>query len=380
MLVQMNMIKSPDGKCGLISDMGFNQWLSSVDLSTGAVISQVDSGQQPNDNYSPYGLYCGLALAPGNSAPYTLYAGMGENQTIARLSLDQNGTLTLIDTNHYAITAHDFPSGMATDTNGNLYVANNDPDTFIADFDRMIANNTLPQFIYLYIPTEHTGSRQAPNDAQVFGSASNVQQVADGDVALGKVLKPIMESPVYYDKDSNTGVAIFQTRDDAQSTLDHIHPHRTAVLVMGPFAKPGYSSTRHYNSASIVKTEELLLGLPPNNLGDLMATDLRDFFQPTYNGITSADIKWDFVTSLKYQPSSEGTKIWSLVRKLDTSAPDRDSHRLGQLGRLSQAADELHKDAAKKHTLNTAQYKKEQAKLYQAAVKLVSSGAPKDND
>jgi len=251
---------------------------------------------------------------------------------------------------------------------------------FIADFDRMVANNTVPQFIYLYIPNEHTGSRQAPNDAQVFGSASNVQQVADGDVGLGMVMKHIMESPIYYDKDTNTGVAIFQTRDDAQSTLDHIHPHRTPVLVMGPFAKPGYSSTRHYNSASIVKTEELLLGLPPNNLGDLMATDLRDFFQPTYNGITSADIKWDFVTSLKYQPSSEGTKIWSLVRKLDTSAPDRDSHRLGQLGRLSQAADELHKDAAKKHTLNTAQYKKEQAKLYQAAVKLVSSGAPKDND
>jgi YVTN family beta-propeller protein len=251
---------------------------------------------------------------------------------------------------------------------------------FISDFDHMIANNTLPQFIYLYIPNEHTGSRQAPNDAQVFGSASNVQQVADGDVGLGMVLKHIMESPIYYDKDTNTGVAIIQTRDDAQSTLDHIHPHRTPVLVMGPFAKPGYSSTRHYNSASIVKTEELLLGLPPNNLGDLMATDLRDFFQPTFNGITSADIKWDFETGLKYRPSPEGKKIWSLVGKLDTSSPDRDSHRLGQLGRLSMAADDLHTQAAKDKKLNTTQYKKEQAKLYQAAVQLVASGAPKDND
>jgi len=42
----MYMIKSPDGKYGLISDVGFNQWLSSVDLKTGAVISQVDFGQQ----------------------------------------------------------------------------------------------------------------------------------------------------------------------------------------------------------------------------------------------------------------------------------------------------------------------------------------------
>jgi len=46
----MNMIKSPDGKYGIISDMGFNQWLSSANLSTGVVISQVDFGQQPNDS------------------------------------------------------------------------------------------------------------------------------------------------------------------------------------------------------------------------------------------------------------------------------------------------------------------------------------------
>jgi DNA-binding beta-propeller fold protein YncE len=124
----MNMIKSPDGKYGIVSDMGFNQWLSSVDMSTGKIISQVDFGQQPVSN--SYGLYYGLAFAPGNSAPFTLYAAMGENQTIARLSLDQNGVLTLTDTNHFAITAHDFPSGLATDKNGNVYVANNDPDTF----------------------------------------------------------------------------------------------------------------------------------------------------------------------------------------------------------------------------------------------------------
>ena len=68
-------------------------------------------------------------------------------------------------------------------------------------------------------------------------------------------------------------------------------PTASPLVVIGPFAKPGYYSTRHYITASIVKTEELLLGLPPNNLGDMLATDLRDFFQSHYNGITSADIK-----------------------------------------------------------------------------------------
>jgi hypothetical protein len=249
---------------------------------------------------------------------------------------------------------------------------------FIDDFDRMVANGTLPQFIYLYQPNDHTGSVQAPNASAVFGSASNVQQVADGDVGLGLVVKHIMESPIYYDSESNTGTAILMTFDDAQSTLDHIHPHRTPVVVISPFAKTGYYSTRHYNTASVVKTEELLLGLPPNNLGDLMATDLRDFFQPHSNGITAKQI--NFKLSVDYTPSKEGKKIWSLVSKLETSAPDRDSHRLGALGRLSMTADDLHNAAAQQHRLTSAVYKKQQAKLYQMALQVVSSEAPKDND
>ena len=66
-----------------------------------------------------------------------------------------------------------------------------------------------------------------------------------------------------------------------------IHPHRTPLVVVSPYAKKGFVGARHYSTASVVKTEELLLGLPPNNLGDLFATDLRDLFQPAYNGITA---------------------------------------------------------------------------------------------
>jgi YVTN family beta-propeller protein len=134
---------------------------------------------------------------------------------------------------------------------------------FIADFDRMLAKGTLPQFIYLYIPNEHTGSVQCPNANQVFGSASNVQQVADGDVALGIAVQHLMQSSAYYDPNSDTGMAIFVSPDDGQSTLDHIHPHRSPMFLVSPFAKPSYYSTRHYVTASIVKTEELLVGLPP---------------------------------------------------------------------------------------------------------------------
>ena len=257
---------------------------------------------------------------------------------------------------------------------------------FIQDFDRMVRDGTLPPFLYIYVPNDHTGGVQAPNKGSVIqngnnqygNSASNVQQVADGDVAIGMIVQHIMNSPVYYNSQKNTGSAIFMTYDDAQSTLDHIHPHRTPLIVVSPFAKPGYVAKKHYSTASIVKTEELLLGLPPNNLGDLLATDLRDMFQTSYNGLSASKLKFNF--KINYVPSPEGVKIWSLVSQLDTSGPDRDSIRLGTLGRLSQAADNLHNKAAKQGSLNAKSYRKEQAELYEQALRLVNTAAPAQHD
>jgi DNA-binding beta-propeller fold protein YncE len=129
---------------------------------------------------------------------------------------------------------------------------------FIKDFDRMVASERLPKFIYIYQPNDHTGGVQAPNAGTVITNTP-LQEIADGDVGLGMVVRHIMESKVYYDSDSGKGSAIFMTYDDAQSSLDHIHPHRTPLIVISPYAKPGYDGLRHYVTASIVKTEELLL-------------------------------------------------------------------------------------------------------------------------
>jgi len=150
------------------------------------------------------------------------------------------------------------------------------------------------------------------------------------------------------------------------------------MLVISPFAKPGFIATRHYSSASIVKTEDLLLGLPAMNFGDLLATDLRDMFQSTYNGITAGQLNFNIDPTIT--PSKEGKKIWQLVSQLDTSSPDKDSQRLGVLARLSIEADQLHDQAAKNDTLESAAYQKQQNSLYEQAEKLVSGPALADND
>ena len=248
---------------------------------------------------------------------------------------------------------------------------------FIKDFDALVNAGTVPQFLFIYQPNDHTGGVQAPNAGAVVTNGP-LQQIGDGDVGLGMVVRHIMQSPIYYDANKNTGAAIFVSYDDAQSSLDHVHPHRTPMVVVSPFAKPGFIATRHYSTASIVKTGELLLGVPANNLGDLVATDLRDMFQSTYNGITADQIDFNFDPNIT--PSKEGLKIWALVDKLDTSAPDRDSRRLGVLIRLTLKADELHDQATKAKTLETVAYKKQQSDLYEQAVKLVSTAAPVDDD
>lgn len=252
---------------------------------------------------------------------------------------------------------------------------------FISDFDRMVSQGTLPHYVHIWLPNSHTGyggPLQAPNAPQVVTN-SPVQQVADSDVALGMVVQHIMNSPVYYDKATGEGSAIFITFDDAQLALDHIHPHRTPLIVVSPYTKPGYVAKKHYSTASVVKTEELLLGLPPNNLGDLFATDLRDLFQPRYNKIRASDVP--VTRTASYRPSKEGMRIWSLVKQLDTRGPDRDDSRLGALTRLSMGADDLHRAAKHRRALHSKAYKAEQAKLFEKALKVVSSNADRyDND
>ncbi len=258
---------------------------------------------------------------------------------------------------------------------------------FNQDFDRMLKAGTLPQFIYLYQPNDHTGAAATTNVTLNGSNATGAELVADGDTALGMVVKHIMASSAYYSDPATggdgTGAAIFMTYDDAQSGQDHLDPHRTPLLVISPYAKPGFLATRHYSTASIVKTEELMLGMPPNNYGDLLATDLRDMFQPTYNGIhlgadgltllgpaQQALVKLHSKSS--YVATAEGRKVWTLARKLDASSPDQDSYRLSLVTLLSMQADTLHHAAVKKHDLHSAKYKAAQAHIYQNAVKVVN--------
>jgi hypothetical protein len=67
--------------------------------------------------------------------------------------------------------------------------------------------------------------------------------------------------------------------DDPQDGFDHVDGHRTVALVISPCTKRCFVDHTNYNQTGMVKTIELILGLPPMNQLDLSATPMRNCFQ-----------------------------------------------------------------------------------------------------
>ena len=131
----------------------------------------------------------------------------------------------------------------------------------------------LPQFIFIWLPNDHTDE---PRPAD--GYAYRASYVADNDLALGKLVQLFSHSPFWKD------MAIFVTEDDAQDGRDHVDAHRSVMMVISPYAASGRVSHMHTSMASIMKTFDLILGLPYLNQYDAAAADLADFFtgQPDF--------------------------------------------------------------------------------------------------
>jgi DNA-binding beta-propeller fold protein YncE len=124
----------------------------------------------------------------------------------------------------------------------------------------------MPQFMFIWLPNDHTSD---PRPAE--GYPYRASYVADNDYALGRLVQLVSHSAHWKD------TAIFVTEDDAQSGTDHVDAHRSLLLVVSPYARRGVSH-QHTSMESILKTFDLILGLPYLNQYDAAATDLSDCF------------------------------------------------------------------------------------------------------
>jgi DNA-binding beta-propeller fold protein YncE len=142
---------------------------------------------------------------------------------------------------------------------------------FQREFELRFANGkgSLPQFLYIWLPNDHT-AKPRPEDGYHYRAS----YVADNDLALGKLVELFSHSPFWKD------MAIFVTEDDAQGGQDHVDAHRSLLLAISPYARRGVSHV-HTSMASILKTFDLIFGLPYLNQYDAAATDLSDMFTDT---------------------------------------------------------------------------------------------------
>jgi YVTN family beta-propeller protein len=207
-----------------------------------------------------------------------------------------------------AITNHDFPK-FDTDI----------PDLYRYDIWKQDFETNGPAALNMFwLSSDHTGGTPDPE-----------AQVADGDLAVGKIVDEISHSP--YWKDS----AIFVVEDDSQDGADHVDGHRAPIQIISPYAQHGKVDSTYYSQITMVRTIEQILGAQPLNQKLAAAT-------PMYGAFTNRPDFTPFNALPNQVPLTEGVAV------TPTCGADT-------LGRSGTAAKNLTAEVAKKTAIPAAE-------------------------
>ncbi len=139
-------------------------------------------------------------------------------------------------------------------------------DVWLQSFNQNQATGQLPNLTLIWVPDDHTG-----------GPVNPVAQVADNDLATGRIIDAITHSSFW------SSSAIFVMEDDSQNGVDHVDGHRAPLMIVSPYAKRGIVDSTFYTQLNVVKTVEQILGIPPMNQEDRAAEPMFDAFTNTPN-------------------------------------------------------------------------------------------------
>ncbi|MGA8508784.1 MAG: bifunctional YncE family protein/alkaline phosphatase family protein [Candidatus Sulfotelmatobacter sp.] len=135
-------------------------------------------------------------------------------------------------------------------------------DLWVQDFNNDVAKGTVPALEMLWIMCDHTGGPPTPQAEQ-----------ADNDLAVGRIIDYISHSKVW------STSAIFIEEDDAQNGVDHIDGHRSPGYIVSPYVvQKEPTDHTYYTQVNMTRTVEQILGLPPMNQFDLVASPMRTAF------------------------------------------------------------------------------------------------------
>jgi len=137
---------------------------------------------------------------------------------------------------------------------------------WIQDLKEFERTGVMPRFTIMSLGENHTRGTKP-------GAFTPNACVGSNDLAFGKILAAATRSKFW------PQMAIFVIEDDTQNGPDHVDAHRTVGFVISPYAKRGYVDSRFYTTASMLRTMELILGLPPLTQYDAGATPMFNAFQ-----------------------------------------------------------------------------------------------------
>jgi hypothetical protein len=139
---------------------------------------------------------------------------------------------------------------------------------WIHDLHVAETNGDLPRFAIMSLGENHTRGTTP-------GAFTPEACVASNDLGLARIVEAASRSKFW------NQMAIFVIEDDAQNGPDHVDAHRTAGFIISPFCKRGVVDSTFYTTASMIRTMELILGLPPMTQFDAGATPMFNSFQKT---------------------------------------------------------------------------------------------------
>ncbi|WP_373514665.1 bifunctional YncE family protein/alkaline phosphatase family protein, partial [Persicitalea sp.] len=180
------------------------------------------------------------------------------------------------------------------------------------DFDSLLVAGAVPAFNSIRLGADHT-------QGLAVGRPTPYACVADNDLAVGMLVEHLSRSSIW------PQTAIFVVEDDAQNGPDHVDAHRSNVLVVSPYVKRKSIDHTMYSTSGMLRTMELILGLPPMTQYDAAATPMYRSFtaQPDATPYTLVPANIDLGTvNLALTPSAKRSE------KLDFTDVDRIDDRI----------------------------------------------------
>lgn len=137
------------------------------------------------------------------------------------------------------------------------------------ELDGFVARGSLPALSLVRISHDHLGAFARAVD----GVDTPDTQMADHDYAVGLIVEKLSRTPFWKD------TVVIVIEDDAQNGSDHVDAHRSFALLAGAHVRRGAIVSTPWTTPSVLRTIELLLGLPPLGQQDAFAPSMAELFQ-----------------------------------------------------------------------------------------------------